>query len=55
MEIKSEEEECSVKPVLKEANYSDDDVWEPSLRKEKPHIPASKPPRQNKKVDFITL
>ena len=34
------EEEEEPKPVLKEANYSDDDVWEPSLRKEKPVAPV---------------
>jgi len=38
VEIMEEEEEP--KPVLKEANYSDDDVWEPSLRKEKPVAPV---------------
>jgi hypothetical protein len=44
-----------VKPVLKEANYSDDDVWEPSLRKEKPPVPAPKPSRHstNKKVFYF--
>ena len=46
-----------VKPVLKEANYSDDDVWEPSLRKEKPPVPAPKPSRHstNKKVFYFFL
>ncbi|EFX66713.1 hypothetical protein DAPPUDRAFT_229353 [Daphnia pulex] len=47
VEIKSEEDEPVVKPVLKEANYSDDDVWEPSLRKEKPPVPTPKPSRHS--------
>ena len=42
-----------MKSVFKEANYSDEDVWEPSLRKEK--APAvTKPSRHssNKKVNL---
>jgi hypothetical protein len=47
------EEEEEPKPVLKEANYSDDDVWEPSLRKEKPVAPVktSRGHSSNKKVN----
>lgn len=54
-ETKVEEEESSIKPVLKEANYSDDDVWEPSLRKEKSYVTANKPSRHsgNKKVQYL--
>ncbi|KAK4015926.1 hypothetical protein OUZ56_030892 [Daphnia magna] len=47
VETVAEEEEIAIKPVLNEANYSDDDVWEPSLRKEKPTVPSSKPSRHS--------
>ena len=46
-----------VKPILKEANYSDDDVWEPSLRKEKAPVPAPKTSRHStsKKVSTFYI
>lgn len=54
VDLKLEVEDSNAKSILKEANNSDDDVWEPSARKEKNHGPSNKPSRHsgNKKVHF---
>lgn len=53
VEIKAEEEVVAVKPVLNEANSSDDDVWEPSLRKDKTPVLTSKPTRHSTKKKVL--
>ena len=49
VEIKSEDEEFVPKPVLKESNQSDDDVWEPTIlaKKEKPDSSVNKRSRHS--------
>lgn len=47
IETIADEKETALKPVLNDTSYSDDDVWEPSIWKEKTRIPVTKPSRHS--------